>query len=274
MNDMRSRQLQAIVRLEWKRSFFNRRSWWIYLLAFGPTLVAGLHTLKQLRIQDPQCQLSADLEVFAGIFQLFYLRLGIFFGCVGLFSNLFRGEILSKTLHYWFLTPVRREIVVAGKYLAGVLAASTIFGVAIVSTYLLIGYHHGVEFADFFATGPGRAHLYWYLLTGVLACFGYGAIFLASGLLIRNPLIPAAVILVWEGGNSFLPPLLQKISVVHYLRSLCPAPVRLEGLDALLAVPVEATPPVLAITGLLTVSAAILGFAAMRSRTTEIHYSE
>ncbi|MFN0164975.1 MAG: ABC transporter permease [Bryobacteraceae bacterium] len=274
MNEMRSHQLQAVVQLEWKRSFFNRRSWWIYLLAFGPTLVAGLHTMKQLQVQDPQCQLSADLDVFAGIFQLFYLRLGIFFGCVGLFSNLFRGEILSKTLHYWFLTPVRREIVVAGKYLAGVLAASTIFGVAVVSTYLLIGYHHTAELAEFFATGPGKAHLYWYLLTAVLACFGYGAIFLASGLLIRNPLIPAVVILVWEGGNSFLPPLLQKISAVHYLKSLCPTPVRLDGLDALLAVSVEPTPPVLAIAGLLGLSAVILGFAAMRARTTEISYSE
>ena len=28
---------------------------------------------------------------------------------MGIFSNLFRGEMLEKTLHYYFLTPIRRE---------------------------------------------------------------------------------------------------------------------------------------------------------------------
>jgi hypothetical protein len=54
--------------------------------------------------------------VFAGLFHFYYLRLGIFFGCVGIFSNLFRGEMLEKTLHYYYLTPLRRELLVAGKY--------------------------------------------------------------------------------------------------------------------------------------------------------------
>ena len=57
--------------------------------------------------------------VFAAMFQFFYLRAAIFFGCMGIFSNLFRGEMLEKTLHYYYLTPMRRELLVAGKYLAG-----------------------------------------------------------------------------------------------------------------------------------------------------------
>ena len=49
----------------------------------------------------------------------FYLRAGIFFGCMGIFSNLFRGEMLEKTLHYYFLTPMRREALVAGQVPGG-----------------------------------------------------------------------------------------------------------------------------------------------------------
>ena len=41
-----------------------------------------------------------------------------FFGCLGIFMNLFRGEMLDKTLHFWFLMPVRREVLLAGKYVA------------------------------------------------------------------------------------------------------------------------------------------------------------
>jgi len=30
--------------------------------------------------------------IFAGVFQFFYLRLAIFFGCLGMFMYLFRGR--------------------------------------------------------------------------------------------------------------------------------------------------------------------------------------
>jgi hypothetical protein len=43
-----------------------------------------------------------DRMILAGIFQFFYLRLAVFFGCLGMFMYLFRGEMSNRTLHYWF----------------------------------------------------------------------------------------------------------------------------------------------------------------------------
>jgi hypothetical protein len=43
-------------------------------------------------------------------------------------------------------------------------------------------------------------------------------------LLLRNPIIPAVVILFWEGLNPVLPALLQKLSVLYYLQALTPVP--------------------------------------------------
>ena len=71
--------------------------------------------------------MGEDSLIFAGLFMFYYLRAGIFFGCMGIFSNLFRGEMLEKTLHYYFLTPMRREMLVAGKYLAGLVVALVLF---------------------------------------------------------------------------------------------------------------------------------------------------
>jgi ABC-type multidrug transport system permease subunit len=71
--------------------------------------------------------LGEDSVVFAALFHFFFLRCGIFFGCMGIFSNLFRGEMLEKTLHYYYLTPLRRELLVAGKYLAGLASALVLF---------------------------------------------------------------------------------------------------------------------------------------------------
>ena len=59
--------------------------------------------------------LEEDRAIFAGIFQYFYLRLAIFFGCLGMFMYLFSGEMSNRTLHYWFLAPARREVLLAGK---------------------------------------------------------------------------------------------------------------------------------------------------------------
>ena len=71
--------------------------------------------------------LGQDSIMFAGVFQFFFLRLAVFFGCLGIFMNLFRGEILDRSLHFYFLAPIRREVLMAGKFLAGLLATCTIF---------------------------------------------------------------------------------------------------------------------------------------------------
>ena len=91
----------------------------MYFLAAGPVVLTLLHWLIGTSRGAGRHTLGEDSLVFAGLFHFYYLRLGIFFGCVGIFSNLFRGEMLEKTLHYYSLTPLRRELLVAGKYVAG-----------------------------------------------------------------------------------------------------------------------------------------------------------
>lgn len=272
---LRMRQAGAILRLEWKKSLLSRRGWWIYLLALGPVFICGLHTLvllnRPVRIRHT---LTEDYKIYAGIFQVFYLRLGIFFGCVGIFSNLFRGEVLEKTLHYYFLVPVRREVLALSKYVAGLAAAIFFFAGSAVAAWLLIGAHFGPAWREFLFTGGGLAQLGWYTLTAVLACAGYGSVFLLLGLIYRNPMVPAAIVMVWEGINAFLPSLLQRFSVIFYLKSLTPVDVPVTGPLALIAVAAEPTPAWIAISGLLAVSALVLYVAARRARRLEISYAE
>ena len=165
-----------------------------------------------------------DRMIFAGIFQYFYLRLAIFFGCLGMFMYLFRGEMSNRTLHYWFLAPARRDVLLAGKYAAGLIAAAAIFGGgALLAFAAMIWPHDAVEIQAYWNAG-GMAHAFWYAAAAVLGCVGYGSVFLALGLYIRNPIVPAAVLLAWEGVNGILPHALQKLSVLYYLQSLCPVP--------------------------------------------------
>src|SRR5262249_46900560 len=171
-----------------------------------------------------------------------YLRAGIFFGSMGIFSNLFRGEMLEKTLHYYFLTPMRREVLVAGKYVAGLVVAVVLFAGSAAASFLLIGRHFGVAWTDYLFQGPGLRQLGAYVLVATLAAIGYGAVFLMCGLFFKNPMISAAVVWVWEGLNPFLPTLLKKISVIFYLKNLCPVEVPVPPPFNVMVIDADATP--------------------------------
>src|SRR4029077_7827187 len=170
-----------------------------------------------------------DRLIFAGIFQYFYLRLAIFFGCLGIFIYLFRGEMSNRTLHFWLLAPARREVLLAGKYAAGLIASAVIFGGgALLTLAALVWPHDAVEVQSYWNAG-GVGHVFWYAAAAALGCVGYGSVFLAVVLYVRNPIIPAAVLLAWEGINGILPSALQKMSILYYLQSLCPVPAPMDN---------------------------------------------
>ena len=217
-----------------------------------------------------------DRAAYAGVFQYFYLRLAIFFGCLGIFINLFRGEMLDKSLHFWFLAPVKREILLLGKYCAGLIASVVIFGTGTILAFLaMLAFQDSTEMWSYWQT-EGGYHLTWYVIAAVLGCVGYGSVFVAAGLLLRNPIIPAVVMLLWESINGFLPNALQKLSVLHYLQSLCPvaAPMDANFSPALrmLLSPAAPTPAWQSIAGLLCVTALVLFVASRAVRRLEINY--
>jgi hypothetical protein len=269
------RQIGSVLRLELKKTFLSKRGSWIYLLALAPVGLTFLHWLRESSLPlQSRHSLGDCSRQFAILFQLYYLRLGIFFACVGIFSNLFRSEALEKTLHYYFLTPLRREVLVTGKFLAGLAVALVVFGGSVAASFLLIGQQFGGVYSDYIFHGPGLAQLSSYLAVTALACAGYGAVFLTAGLRYRNPMIPAAVVWVWENLNPFLPGLLKQISIIFYLKALSPVEIPVPPPFNIMVIDIDPPPAWLAITGLVAVAALILTYAAISARRAEIDYSE
>jgi hypothetical protein len=231
--------------------------------------------LRQIAIREEET-LPQDEGIFATVFQFFFLRLAIFFGCVGIFTNLFRGEMIDKSLHYYLLAPIRREALLIGKYFAGLTAAAVIFtsSAALQLWFLLLPYDSAAV-SKYLASG-GWHHIASYLGVTALACLGYGSVFLAAGLFFPNPLLPAGAVLIWESANIFLPAALKKISVIYYLQSLCPVVAKpdrdLNQILALFISAAEPAPAALAIAGLFAVTALVLALAARKARTLEINY--
>ena len=263
------RQTLAILRLEIKKNFLSRRALLLYLIAGAP--LAPLTLFALFRLPDDDALTFSSLSPgFAAIYGGLILRTLVFFGCAWVFMNLFRGEVVDRSLHYYFLAPVRREVLVVGKYLSGLIATVVLFSITTVASMLMLYFSiYPSESSRYFFEGAGAAQMLAYLGVTILACIGYGAVFLLVGLFFRNPIIPGLLLYGWEWINFLLPPFLKKISVIHYLQSLVPVPMS-EGPFAVL---VEPTPAWISVPSLLLFTGVVLFLASLHIRRMEISYA-
>ncbi len=263
-------QMRRITRIEVRRNLMTWKAAWIYLLAFIPTGIILIHFLFE---RHPQFAIADDTNVLAGIVQFYYIRLGIFFGCLGIFSRLIRGEMIERSLHFYLLAPVRREILLLAKFASGVMGAVLLFGSAIIAGFALMYASYGSAGQDYVFNGPGLGQLEAYLLVVVLGCIGYGAVFLLLSMMFRNPTPAAMLVLGWEFINPVMPSLLQKISVASYLKHLMPITVPGEGIFALLTVQTDPVSGWAATLGLLLLTVVVLAYSCVRIRSLEIRYT-
>ncbi|HXJ06779.1 MAG TPA: ABC transporter permease [Candidatus Acidoferrum sp.] len=264
-------QISVLVRNEVRRNLFTRRRIWVYLLALIPVIIVAIHyILDRNRGAD---QIETDTMVLAGIVQLYYFRLGIFFACMGIFTWLFRGEMVERTLHYQFLVPVRKEILVVGKFLAGAIISIALFETAVFACFFLTYSRLGSAGRSYVFDGPGLGQLGSYLLVTALACLGYGAVFLALSLLFRNPIIPGVMLMGWEAVAPIFPSWAQRLSVTFYLKHLCPVSLPADGPLAIFTIVAEPVSPFLAVFGLLCLTVAILVLSCFLIHRLEITYT-
>ncbi len=260
-------QTTAVMNFEMRKFFAGRKWFFPVLLAAGPVMLATMLVLFG-RQHPPN---NSDVtEVFAVLFQTFILRLVIVFGCALVFANLYRGDMVTRTIHFYLLTPIRREVLVGGKYLAGLLTTATLYGGMVAITNILFHSVNGQAVAEgHFFSGPGMSQLFTYVGIAVLACVGYGSVFMLTGFLFKNPAIPAALVVVWESANVFMPAALKKISVVHYLQSITPVPIPF-GPFAVITAPASVF---VSVAGLAMFTVATLTINALLMRKAEINYS-
>jgi len=267
-----------VTRLELVKNLFSLRAAPLYLLAGAPLFVGSLILVVSLFEGPPEeFATPGGTAMFFAVLYQFVIRFVVYAGCVWIFMNLFRGEMLDKTLHFWFLAPARRDVLLAGKYIAGLVTAVTIFtGGAAVAYLAMLWPQEPAELAAFWPN-PGLSHLFWYCAAAALACVGYGSVFLAAGLLLRNPIVPAVVLLFWESINSFLPGMLQKVSVLYYVQALAPVPPPIDTgapmLIRLLMSPAAPPSTAAAVLGLLGLTVVVLWAASLAVKRLEINYA-
>jgi len=264
-------QIFVLMRNEIRRNLSTRRRLWVYLLAAIPVVILLVQRAFARNTAEP-FYIESATRVLARIVHLYYVRLGIFFACMGIFTWLFRGEMVERTLHYQFLVPVRREVLVIGKFPAGTLISIFLFESAVLACFYLTYDRFGAAGWSYIFDGPGLHQLGAYLLVTALTCIGYGSVFLALSLLFKNPIVPGLVLMGWETIAPILPAWAQRLSVTSYMRHLCPVELPVEGPLAIFTVVAEPVAPVLAILGLLCLSVAVLVLSCFLIDRIEITY--
>ena len=169
------RQIGAIFRLEIEKNFLGRRAILIYLLAFLP-----LFPLMILALFTPPGNEWQDFNnyslIYSGLYNALILRTVVFFGSAWIFMNLFRGEIIDRSLHYYFLSAVRREVLVFGKFISGLVTSMILFtGTTVIAMLLLYFPHFYSQSLRYFTEGRGLTQILTYAGITMLACLGYGA---------------------------------------------------------------------------------------------------
>jgi hypothetical protein len=258
------RQVRAVAKFELKRFLLARRWVGIYIMAVAPVLLMYARSRAPFRSVD----ITADIsQSFALVFQ-FLVQFGVFIACAVVFSQLFRGDILEKTLHFYLLTAARREVITIGKYVAGVVLVGSLYALSTGVAHLVAYSANGV-FEAFFFEGPGFAHLARYVSVVILATAAYGAVFLLFGVVFKNPGVPTFFLWGWETFSFAFPSALQRLSIVHYLLPI--VPVNLDrGPFAIL---VDPLPVAVGIPIVLGAAAVFLALSGWFVRSTQVTYS-
>jgi ABC-type transport system involved in multi-copper enzyme maturation permease subunit len=262
--DIRLRQLKAVFFLELKRIFRGREGHATLFFAAAPIFLA----IVAITVRDTPQPAGRAEYAFAFIFQNLVLQGTLYFGCLFAFGGLVRGEQLAKTLHHLLLAPVRREVILLGKYLAALAATSTLFGVSSAITYLLLLSDSGRTAALAQLASGGAVRLLSYVVVGSLACAAYGAVFLAFGQWAKNPILPAIAFWGWEHLNFLLPEVLKRLGLIHYLLSLSPLKIG----DGFVVVLGDPLPVWVSVPAPLLLACALLALSAWKVRRMEVDY--
>ena len=185
------------------------------LLALVPVVLMAI-----VRILESSRSLTAGSsgDFFARVmlslyFQLLIPVLALFFG-----TSIVNDELDNKTLVYLTTVPVRRRVVLLGKFLAALLLAALLVGCGFLLCFLAAALDRLGEPAAWSEMGV-------FLGTSLLALFCYSALFTAAGAFMKKSiLIGLFFVFGWESVVQYFPGVTQKFTIVHWVKSLLPIP--------------------------------------------------
>lgn len=238
--------------------FFFAQGWRIrrtkvfILIGLLPVAMAALIRIPQAFSQSEYIR---GMTVFSNMIMVFYLQffiliLALFFG-----SSVCSEEIESKTLTYLTTRPVGKSAVVLGKYAAYLLLMSFIVVAGIILAFIILNFENLLDLSLYKVLFRDIG----VLLLGLIC---YTAFFTFLGSAIKKSILFGLIFAFgWENVIQYFPGSTQKFTIVHYLKSLLPAPV--SDRFSFLTFRLESTSPGMSIFMLFLIAAGFLFLACL-----------
>ncbi len=216
---MKTRQLFAVYTLALRRLIRSNYVWGVLVLCALPIGISILIAATASEQFSP----SGVVVAYQPMLRTLFIHFIVFF--VGNLSGyaVIRQDMDERTLHYLFLQPVKRWTLVLAKFAAFISVAGAMCVASIWITYFILVLPQagpGGLVADLFAGGRlvGLIKESIVILLGLTA-FGSFAMLMAS--FFKNQAY-ALFWLLWESALPYLPSIMKKFTVMHYLQSLLP----------------------------------------------------
>ena len=245
-------QVFAVMHLTRQQIFRNRRTLLFLLLGLVPPALGLLFaTLRQI----PDVHINATgWDFFSSMMVLLYLQpmlllVTLFYG-----THLINAEVEERTITYLLIRPVPRPLLVLGKYLTYLVAATLLLVPSMLLTWVVLEASDGLGgFARHFP------YVLWDVCVLFLGSMAYGSLFLLFGTALRRPIMAGLFFaVVWEALVTYIPGRFAKFTILHYLLSLFPHSTVQRGVQNIFQ---SMTSRPVAVVVLLLVSGLFLGLA-------------
>lgn len=217
-----------------RRGLRGRFFWGTLILAGLPVLLVLAQTIITLvmsgfALTDPlpmrwggESTSQETIDVIQFLIVGGYLHFSVIFAAIMFGNSVLREEINEQTLHYLFLQPIPRWLILAGKYLGFLAVAWPIFVGALIAAQFLMIVPFGLGGMHAVLIEQGRlwALVREFFVIGV-ALAVFSALFMALSTVFRN-LFDALLIYGWETASSLLPTVLKNFSLTFYFKHLLP----------------------------------------------------
>jgi len=213
----RSRQMLTIVNLSIRRYLFTRNMWVLVILGGLPLIFVALIILGK-----PITSLTDANRAFQMTFRIYYIHFSIFFIASIFGFSLLRKEVDDRTLHYLFMQPVNRSLIIFSKYFGYIVVTWTYLSAAFLLTYFIMFLPFGLNVMKRELFHMGRAvSLIQECFVMLLALGLYGAVSMVMGTIFKSAWY-GIIFYLWEAGLPYLPSTFKYLTISQYLQAITP----------------------------------------------------
>ena len=133
------RQFTAVLIPSIQRSLLSKRVLVALVLILLPLSLLTMLGIDSIDSGNDKfmANINRARMIFGMVYSTFILGAVLYIGNALMFTSLVRGEILERSIHFPLLAPVKREVLILGRFFGGLISAFIVFGLATIVCYLL-----------------------------------------------------------------------------------------------------------------------------------------